>query len=117
MSWGFEELGRLVEVGGVLLLRGVLVVPGHGPLEVALRNPEVAFHLLDRLPAVDERDQIVLLLVHVRLVDDEVGRRIRLFQNETRGACVVGVLGDEALAELVDDDAHDHAGRSRSGGR
>ena len=67
--------------------------------------PECRFHFRHRLKAVDELDQRHLGHLHVRLIDDQVGLLVGLLQHVRRCARMVGVLGNEPLSLVVDDDA------------
>mgnify|MGYP006189616315 CR=1 FL=1 len=106
-----EPLGGLVEVG-VLAVGGVLVVVAEGLLQRPGRQVETRLHLGDGLPAVDERAEREVGVLDVGRVHDQVCRRVRLLQDERRGAGVVGVLGHEPLTALVDDQSrHQHRRR------
>ena len=94
----------LVEVG-ILAARGVLVVPVECGGEIALRNAQGRFHFRHRLIAVDELDQLHLGHLHVRLIDDEVCLLVGLLEHVRRCARMVGILGNEPLSLVVDDDA------------
>ncbi|CAA0120708.1 Uncharacterised protein [Mycolicibacterium vanbaalenii] len=96
---------RLFVEVGVLAVGGVAVVTVQGRGEVSFRNSQCGLHLGDRLPTVDELDQRHLGHLHVGLVDDQIGRLLRLFEHESRRARMIGILGDESLAVGVDDDA------------
>ena len=81
------------------------VVRRHRRGERARRDAEAALHLLDGLPAVDERLEAVRRLGHRGRVEDQPGGLAGLVEDEGRHPRVVGVLVDEPLAEPVDDDA------------
>ncbi|EUA27586.1 succinate dehydrogenase domain protein [Mycobacterium intracellulare] len=98
-----KEFRLLVEIG-ILTGGGELVVAVQRGREVAGRDAKRGFHFRDRLVAIEETDQRHRGHLGVRLVDDQVGGLLRLLEHERRGARMVGVLGDEALALLVDDD-------------
>ena len=103
LSCGARNSGCLWKSGSSPV-RGVLVVAVQRRDEVALRDAERGFHFGDRFPSVDQRDQRHRGVLQVRLVDDQIRRAVGLIHDETRSPGMVGVFGDEPLAELVDDD-------------
>ena len=98
-----KEVWLFVELG-VLTLGCVGVVAVQCGDQIARRNAERGLHLCDRLEAVDELDQRERRPFEMFLVDDEERRVVGLVHDESRCAGVVGVLGDEPLSEIVDDD-------------
>jgi hypothetical protein len=84
--------------------------------KVARRDVQCRFDFGDGLVPVEELDQRHGGHLHVRLVDDEVRGLVALLEDERRRPRVVGILGDEALAVLVDDEAGEQD-LGRIGGR
>ena len=106
-SAGARYPGALWKIG-VLAGGGVLVVAVDGGAQPSFRNSEPFFHFFDRFPAVDQWHQIILLLAHMRFVDDEMPpNRVDPSRMPMSGN---GRIGDESVTVLVDDHAHDHAG-------
>lgn len=111
---GLDPLGLLVEEG-VLGLFGVVVVEVDGGLEGVLRQAHFVLQLGDRLGDPGWRDAQeghrglgLEGLFQGDFVDYQVGL-VALFQQDGLAhAAGVGVLGDEALAAAVDQDAARH---------
>ncbi|MNE60862.1 hypothetical protein D3C80_1560370 [compost metagenome] len=104
----------------VLPCPGVGVVLLHGVHQRACRQPEASLHFLDGIPAID---QCMLRRGDLRIgedfgVDDQVGGLLRLFHDIGSGAAMVGVLGHEALAIAIHQNALDQLARriDRGGG-
>ena len=68
---------------------------------------EPRLHLLDGVEAVDQRllEELVRRIPEDLRVEDQVADAVRLLDQKSGGASVIGILGDEAAPVRIDEDA------------
>jgi hypothetical protein len=103
----WRKIFRLLVEIRILAFGRELVIAFQRCREVARGDFQRVLGFVDGLVTIEELDQRHRGHLGVCFVDDQVGGLVRLLQHERRRARVVGVLGDEPLALVVDD----HAGQ------